>query len=346
IPIASMFLAVSMNVSPFDRLLPEAEKSTVSAPSRRAASEKLVRVRVEGSKNKLAQVRPVNTGSFCLQPAVASLKVAAASRMQFNSSADRSSRPNRCRRVQTAGMPPISLMSMLMRACLGPPGEVPHDSISCRPRCQSSTAANQRPPFFAEFLDRLASQLLESLLFILPVAHPLVELEDDFLVVFPDQIGQESGRDAIAAVVAGSIRIDPPDLAGLVFEESYVIGHAFHQPAGILAAAVVLHDMHGFVDHRPEIVGMFLEKPDRTDDAIAAGRCHAPVIVFERHPYQARRPEAVALELFVDHRIGPLANPGGLLRPRLHLGSIAGVDDEFDGIFEHAHDGLRLNLDL
>ncbi len=30
-PIASMFLAVSMNVSPFDRLLPEAEKSIVSA---------------------------------------------------------------------------------------------------------------------------------------------------------------------------------------------------------------------------------------------------------------------------------------------------------------------------
>ena len=55
---ASMFLAVSMNVSPFDRLLPEAEKSTVSAPSRRAASEKLVRVRVEASKNRLAQVLP------------------------------------------------------------------------------------------------------------------------------------------------------------------------------------------------------------------------------------------------------------------------------------------------
>ena len=33
-----MFLAVSMNVSPFERLLVEAEKSIVSAPSRRAAS--------------------------------------------------------------------------------------------------------------------------------------------------------------------------------------------------------------------------------------------------------------------------------------------------------------------
>ena len=64
---ASMFLAVSMNVSPFDRLLPEDEKSIVSAPKRRAASEKLVRVRVEGSKNKLAQVRPDRIGIFCTQ---------------------------------------------------------------------------------------------------------------------------------------------------------------------------------------------------------------------------------------------------------------------------------------
>ena len=61
-----MFLAVSMNVSPFDRLLVEAEKSTVSAPSRRAASEKLVRVRVEFSKNRLTQVLPVSSGIFAL----------------------------------------------------------------------------------------------------------------------------------------------------------------------------------------------------------------------------------------------------------------------------------------
>ena len=64
IPIASMFLAVSMNVSPFDRLLVEAEKSSVSAPNRRAASPKLVRVRVEFSKNKLTQVLPVRSGIF------------------------------------------------------------------------------------------------------------------------------------------------------------------------------------------------------------------------------------------------------------------------------------------
>ena len=59
-----MFLAVSMNVSPFDRLLVEAEKSSVSAPSRRAASEKLFRVRVEFSKNRLTQVLPASRGIF------------------------------------------------------------------------------------------------------------------------------------------------------------------------------------------------------------------------------------------------------------------------------------------
>ena len=84
-----------MIVSPFDRLRAEAEKSTVSAPNRRAASEKLVRVRVEASKNKLAQVLPARTGIFCLQPAVASLNVTAVSRIVLNSSGDRLSRSNK-----------------------------------------------------------------------------------------------------------------------------------------------------------------------------------------------------------------------------------------------------------
>ncbi len=42
---ASMFLAVSIYVSPLARLLPLDENSTVSAPRRLAASEKLLRVR-------------------------------------------------------------------------------------------------------------------------------------------------------------------------------------------------------------------------------------------------------------------------------------------------------------
>jgi len=63
-PIASMFLAVSMNDSPFDRLEPLGEKSWVSAESRLAARLKLVRVRVEFSKNKLKTIRPVSAGTF------------------------------------------------------------------------------------------------------------------------------------------------------------------------------------------------------------------------------------------------------------------------------------------
>jgi hypothetical protein len=56
-----------MNDSPFDTLLPDDENSIVSAPKRRAAKEKLFRVRVEFSKNKFAHVVPINTGSFDLQ---------------------------------------------------------------------------------------------------------------------------------------------------------------------------------------------------------------------------------------------------------------------------------------
>ena len=63
-PIASMFLAVSMNVSPLERLETLAEKSCVSAESRLAARLKLVRVRVEFSKNRLKTIRPWSAGTF------------------------------------------------------------------------------------------------------------------------------------------------------------------------------------------------------------------------------------------------------------------------------------------
>ena len=52
---ASIFLAVSMTVSPLAVLLPDDENSTVSAPSRRAASEKLLRVRVLILKEQIGQ---------------------------------------------------------------------------------------------------------------------------------------------------------------------------------------------------------------------------------------------------------------------------------------------------
>ena len=64
-PIASMFLAVSMNDSPFDRPEPLGEKSCVSAERRFAARLKLVRVRVEFSKRKrLKTIRPCKAGTF------------------------------------------------------------------------------------------------------------------------------------------------------------------------------------------------------------------------------------------------------------------------------------------
>ena len=107
-----MFFAVSMKVSPFDRLLVEAEKSSVSAPNRRAARLKLFRVRVEFSKNRLTQVLPVSSGIFRSPSAIARRNTSALSRMRVISSADRSSRPNRCRRFHEAGIQPSSTIAL------------------------------------------------------------------------------------------------------------------------------------------------------------------------------------------------------------------------------------------
>ncbi len=51
-------------------LLPLAEKSTVSAPNRRAAILKLVLVRVEFSKNRFASTVPFSTASSVEPPSV------------------------------------------------------------------------------------------------------------------------------------------------------------------------------------------------------------------------------------------------------------------------------------
>ena len=61
--IDSMLRAVSMIVSPLDTLLPD-EKLDGIRPKRRAAREKLLRVRVEFSKNRLAHVFPCSTANF------------------------------------------------------------------------------------------------------------------------------------------------------------------------------------------------------------------------------------------------------------------------------------------
>ena len=57
---ASRVRTVSSRLSPFVVLGVEALMLTTSAPSRLAASSKVVRVRVEVSKNRLSTVRPVS----------------------------------------------------------------------------------------------------------------------------------------------------------------------------------------------------------------------------------------------------------------------------------------------
>ena len=61
-----MFCAVSLKLSPFFKLLVEAEKFTVSALSLFCARSKLILGLVEFSKNKLTIVLPCNDGLFLL----------------------------------------------------------------------------------------------------------------------------------------------------------------------------------------------------------------------------------------------------------------------------------------
>ena len=62
--IAASVLSVSTSDSPFETLEPCSEIDTVSAPRRLAAISKLVRVRVEASKNRLTIVFPRNVSRF------------------------------------------------------------------------------------------------------------------------------------------------------------------------------------------------------------------------------------------------------------------------------------------
>ena len=60
---ASVF-SVSTSDSPFDTLEPDAVIETASAPRRLAAISKLVRVRVDASKNRLTIIFPRSVSSF------------------------------------------------------------------------------------------------------------------------------------------------------------------------------------------------------------------------------------------------------------------------------------------
>ena len=67
-PIASMLRAVSMSVSPLTTLELAIATPSVSALSRFSAISNEVRVRVDGSKNRLTTVRPRSAGTFLIGP--------------------------------------------------------------------------------------------------------------------------------------------------------------------------------------------------------------------------------------------------------------------------------------
>lgn len=94
--IASRFRAVSSSVSPFVTLDVEILTLTASADKRLAAISNDVRVRVEGSKNRLITVRPLKAGTFFISRLEISRNVSAVSRRCVISPADSSRIPRRC----------------------------------------------------------------------------------------------------------------------------------------------------------------------------------------------------------------------------------------------------------
>ena len=97
---ASRFLAVSLSVSPFFNEEASAVKLTMSAESLCWASSKLMRVRVEGSMNKLITVLPRSAGTFLMARSPTALNAFAVSSTVKISSAESDSMSNRCLRFQ------------------------------------------------------------------------------------------------------------------------------------------------------------------------------------------------------------------------------------------------------
>ena len=77
------------------------EVERVGAPSRRAARPKLVRVRVDGSKNRLTTTLPLRSSPLGMSPTPTPRNASAASRSRVSSAAVRPSRPRRCFMVRT-----------------------------------------------------------------------------------------------------------------------------------------------------------------------------------------------------------------------------------------------------
>ena len=118
-PIASMFLAVSMNVSPFVRLLLP-RPGNRRYPHQTSGGQRKTGAGAGGRlEEQVRTVRPANDERRLRQPPVASLKDTAVSSTSDNSSAERSSIPNRWRRVQAAGVVLISPTLVLMSSSRG-----------------------------------------------------------------------------------------------------------------------------------------------------------------------------------------------------------------------------------
>ena len=84
---ASRLRAVSLSVSPFFSDEASAVKLMTSAVSRRAASSKLIRVRVDGSMNRLTTVLPRRAGTFLMARSPTALNIFAVSSTMVISSA-------------------------------------------------------------------------------------------------------------------------------------------------------------------------------------------------------------------------------------------------------------------
>ena len=92
---AARLRAVSSSDSPLLVDEPEPEMFTASADKRFAAISKLVRVRVEASRNRLITVRPRSVGTFLIGRSLSSRTVSARSRTCVSEAAERPSKPSR-----------------------------------------------------------------------------------------------------------------------------------------------------------------------------------------------------------------------------------------------------------
>src|SRR5690554_4415739 len=96
--IAHRLSTVSSRLSPLAVELVDTFRLTTSADRRLAAISKVVRVRVEFSKNRLNTLLPRSTGSFLISRSATSVKGAAVSRMAVRVSRGSPSRVSRWRR--------------------------------------------------------------------------------------------------------------------------------------------------------------------------------------------------------------------------------------------------------